>query len=228
VTVVLSEKGWVRAAKGHDIDPAGLSYKAGDRFLAAARLRSNQPVVFLDSTGRSYSVPAHSLPSARGQGEPLTGRLDPPKGAGFVAVLGDEQQAPLAAGLRCRLRLRLPLRGAAGQAQGGQGHAVLAGGRAGAAPVPVPLPGTPLDRVAAVTHRPSAGLPDRRSAGAQPRQGQQDHRHPAAKAKAREEIMCAVAVIPDGGSLSVHSGKRTFTLKPGDLDRFQTERGRRG
>ena len=81
VTVVLSEKGWVRQGKGHELDGATLSYKAGDRFLAAVRLRSNQPAVFLDSSGRSYSLPAHSLPSARGQGEPLTGRLDPPKGA---------------------------------------------------------------------------------------------------------------------------------------------------
>ena len=89
VTVVLSEKGWVRSAKGHEIDATGLSYRAGDRCLAAARLRSNQTVVFLDSSGRSYSLPAHTLPSARGQGEPLTGRLDPPKGAAFVAVLGE-------------------------------------------------------------------------------------------------------------------------------------------
>ncbi|MFP4063531.1 MAG: DNA topoisomerase IV subunit A, partial [Halochromatium sp.] len=90
VTVVLSEKGWVRQGKGHELDGATLSYKAGDRFLAAARLRSNQPAVFLDSSGRSYSLPAHSLPSARGQGEPLTGRLDPPKGASFVALLGGD------------------------------------------------------------------------------------------------------------------------------------------
>ncbi|MCG8427630.1 MAG: DNA topoisomerase IV subunit A, partial [Chromatiales bacterium] len=91
VTVVLSEKGWARAAKGHDIDPASLSYKAGDRYLDAARLRSNQPVVFLDSSGRSYSLPAHTLPSARSQGEPLTGRLTPPKGAVFSTVLGGDQ-----------------------------------------------------------------------------------------------------------------------------------------
>jgi topoisomerase-4 subunit A len=90
ITVVLSEKGWVRAAKGHEIDAAGLSFKAGDHFLAAARLRSNQPVMFLDSAGRSYSLPAHTLPSARGQGEPLTGRLTPPKGASFRAALGGD------------------------------------------------------------------------------------------------------------------------------------------
>ncbi|MFX5839627.1 DNA topoisomerase IV subunit A, partial [Acinetobacter baumannii] len=86
VTVVLSDKGWVRAAKGHDIDAAGLSYKAGDQFLAKAEGKSNQSAHFLDSAGRSYSVPANTLPSARGQGEPLTTRLNPPPGARFQAV----------------------------------------------------------------------------------------------------------------------------------------------
>jgi len=87
LTVILSEKGWVRSAKGHEIDPTTLSYKAGDEFRALAYGRSNQPAVFLDSTGRAYSVPSHTLPSARGQGEPLTGRLNPPAGAEFVGVM---------------------------------------------------------------------------------------------------------------------------------------------
>jgi topoisomerase-4 subunit A len=87
VTVVLSERGFARAAKGHDIDVIGLSYKAGDQFLAAARGKSNQLAVFIDSTGRSYSVGAHTLPSARGQGEPLSGYFNPPDGASFRAVL---------------------------------------------------------------------------------------------------------------------------------------------
>ncbi|MDQ1310559.1 MAG: topoisomerase subunit, partial [Pseudomonadota bacterium] len=92
VTVVLSRSGWVRAAKGHDIDPRSLSYKTGDEFRTAARGRSTQQAVFLDSTGRAYSLPAHALPSARGQGEPLSGRLDPPDGATFAGVLiGDPE-----------------------------------------------------------------------------------------------------------------------------------------
>ena len=93
VTVVLSEKGWVRCGKGHDIDATGLSYKAGDGFKTAAPGRSNQFAVFIDNTGRSYSLPAHSLPSARGQGEPLTGRLTPPPGATFECVLLPEDDA---------------------------------------------------------------------------------------------------------------------------------------
>ncbi|OOY44653.1 DNA topoisomerase IV subunit A, partial [Solemya velum gill symbiont] len=88
ITVVLSGKGWVRAAKGHEIDASTLNYKAGDHYLSSERMRTNQQAVFLDSTGRSYSLMAHSLPSARGQGEPLTGRLSPPAGASFVAVIG--------------------------------------------------------------------------------------------------------------------------------------------
>ena len=87
LTIILSSKGWVRSAKGHDIDPYALSYKAGDEFLAAAIGRSNQSAVFLDTTGRAYSLPAHTLPSARGQGEPLTGRLNPPPGAEFTGVI---------------------------------------------------------------------------------------------------------------------------------------------
>src|SRR5690606_29356593 len=86
VTVVLSEAGWIRSAKGHDIDPSALSYKSGDGFKFAAKGRSNQPVVIIDSSGRSYTVAAHSLPSARGQGEPLTGRISPPSGATFAGL----------------------------------------------------------------------------------------------------------------------------------------------
>jgi topoisomerase-4 subunit A len=81
MTIVLSTMGWVRSAKGHDIDPSALSYKSGDTFLSAVRGKSSQPVVFIDSTGRSYALEPSSLPSARGQGEPLTGKLTLPPGA---------------------------------------------------------------------------------------------------------------------------------------------------
>jgi topoisomerase-4 subunit A len=94
VTVVLSRLGWVRAAKGHDIDARGLSYKTGDEFQAAARGRNLQQAVFIDSTGRAYSLDAHQLPAARGYGEPLSGTLDPPDGATFAAVLIGEPDEP--------------------------------------------------------------------------------------------------------------------------------------
>jgi len=93
VTIVLSDKGWVRSAKGHDIDPTTLNYKSGDGYFVSVKGRSNKSAIFIDSTGRSYALAANSLPSARGQGEPLTGRLSPPTGAEFVDVLmGDNEQ----------------------------------------------------------------------------------------------------------------------------------------
>ena len=104
VTVVLSEKGWIRAAKGLDIDAGKLSYKAGDAFKCAVQGRSNQSVVLLDSTGRTYSLAAHSLPSARGQGEPLTGRINPPSGASFAGAMASETALTASSGM---LRLSL-------------------------------------------------------------------------------------------------------------------------
>src|SRR3546814_5584545 len=93
MTIVLSEKGWVRAAKGHDVDAATLSYRDGDGLLAAVRGRSTQQVAFLDSNGRSYSTLAHSLPSARGNGEPLTGRFSPAPGASFQELATGDNDA---------------------------------------------------------------------------------------------------------------------------------------
>ena len=95
VTVILSEMGWVRCAKGHDIDPEGLSYKAGDKYLAHACGKSNQPVIFIDSTGRSYALDPLSLPSARSQGEPLTGKLTLPPGATIEQVIMESEKQEL-------------------------------------------------------------------------------------------------------------------------------------
>ena len=228
VTVVLSEKGWVRAAKGHDVDAQGLSYRSGDGFLGAARLRSNQTVVFLDSVGRSYSLPAHTLPSARGQGEPLTGRLDPPQGARFVALLGGD--APdarylLASDAGYGFIVRLEDLYAKPKA----GKAVLTLPQGAKVLVPVPLGDPAGARLAAATSDghlllfPVSELPE------MPRgKGNKILSLPAAKSDARDERMVALAVVPSGGSLVLISGKRSFTLKPGDLDAYQGERGRRG
>ncbi|CRI63093.1 DNA topoisomerase IV, A subunit [Thiocapsa sp. KS1] len=131
VTVVLSEKGWVRAAKGHEVDPVGLSYRSGDRFLMAVRVRSSQAVVFLDSTGRSYSLPAHSLPSARGQGEPLTGRLDSPRRRAFRGGAGRGARGAGPDGVGCRIRFHRPNGGPVRQGQGRQGGAEPAERRRG-------------------------------------------------------------------------------------------------
>ena len=134
VTVVLSTGGWVRSAKGHDIEAGALSYKSGDAFQALARGRSLQPAVFIDSTGRTYTLPAHSLPGARGYGEPLSGRLDPPDGAKFAGVMIGEPRGPVAARERCRLRLHRAPAGSEQRSARRQDGAQRAGERARAAP----------------------------------------------------------------------------------------------
>ncbi len=177
VTVVLSKSGWARAAKGHEIDPRALSYKTGDGYQAIARGRSTQLAVFVDSTGRAYSLPAHTLPSARGQGEPLSGRLDPPDGASFAGVLiGEpEERCVLASshgdGFVAKLA-DLHSRNRAGKAvlKVPDGAGVLA-----------PVPHAGLEGCAARGGQqrwPPACLPGRRPARVAARQGQPDFRHP--------------------------------------------------
>ncbi len=226
VTVVLSKRGWARAAKGHDIDPAALNYKSGDGFLAAVHGRSHQQAVFLDSTGRAYSLPAHSLPSARSLGEPLSGRLKPPDGASFRGVmLGADEMRWLVA------------------SDSGYGFFVAVGetysrAKAGKACLRVPANGDaliPAPRpdadawVAAVSSAghllvfPAEDLPEL-SRG----KGNKILGIPGPKYKAGEERMVAIAVLRDEDSLLVYSGKRQMTLTPDDLERYVGDRGRRG
>jgi topoisomerase-4 subunit A len=227
VTVVLSEKGWVRSAKGHEIDPSGLGYKAGDRYLAAARLRSNQQVVFLDSTGRSYSAPAHTLPSARGQGEPLTGRLAPPKGADFVAVLGGEPKSKYLLASDAGYGFVVTLE--ALYAKPKAGKAALSLPKGGRVLPPAQVFNSVSDRLVAITNTghmlvfPVSDLPELARG-----KGNKIINIAAAKVKAREEFVTALAVVYEGGSLAIRSGRRQFTLKPSDLAVYQGERGRRG
>ncbi len=227
VTVVLSEKGWVRSAKGHEIDPAGLSYKAGDGYLDAARLRSNQPVVFLDSNGRSYSVPAHTLPSARGQGEPLTGRLAPAAGATFRAVLGGdpEQWYLLASDAGYGFVVQLKELYAKNKA----GKALLTLPKGARVLAPALVTDKENDRVVAISNEgrmlvfPVSELPVL-SRG----KGNKIIGIPGKRVVSREEFVVAVAVVSEQGKLTAHSGKRYITLKGSDLDHYQGERGRRG
>jgi topoisomerase-4 subunit A len=227
VTVVLSEKGWVRAAKGHDIDPLALGYKSGDSFKAEAKGRSNQLVVFMDSTGRSYSLAAHTLPSARGQGEPLTGRLQPPEGANFTGVtMGTPDDLCLVssdAGYGFVARL----------------EDLYAKNKAGKAVLNVPknaqvLPLTRVvnyenDYVAAVTLQghllvhPLRELPKLAKG-----KGVKMIGIPSARLANREEYVVAGVTLSSGQSLVVYSGQRHLTLKPADLAHYQGERGRRG
>ncbi len=227
VTVVLSEKGWARSAKGYDIDPAGLNYKAGDGYLAAAHLRSNQQAVFIDSNGRSYSLQAHTLPSARSQGEPLTGRLSPANGAVFRAVLGGDPKSEylLASDAGYGFRVKL----ADMFAKNKSGKALLSLPKGGRVLPPLAVTDAATDRVAAITNEgrmlvfPLSELPEMARG-----KGNKIIGIPAKRIAAREEFVVALVVVPQGESLTAHAGKRYIVLKPSDLDTYQGERGRRG
>ncbi len=228
VTVVLSMKDWIRAAKGHDIDPAGLNYKSGDGFKAAAKGRSNQLAVFLDATGRSYSLPAHSLPSARGQGEPLSGRLSPPKGAEFQTVLiGEPDQLLLVAsdagyGFVAKLSDMFT--------KNSKGKALLTLPPDAQPLVPVMFSGFDTDRLAAITNEgrmlifPLKDLPTLARG-----KGNKIIAIPAARAASRQEFLTTLVIFPESDCrLIIHAGRRHMTLKPDDMDPYRGERGRRG
>ncbi len=227
MTVVLSDKGWVRAAKGHEVDPTGLSYRAGDGFLDAARLKSNQTVVFLDSTGRSYALQVHTLPSARGQGEPLTGRLDPPREARFVSVLGGAPEARYLLASDAGYGFIVRFEDLVAKPKGGKAILTLPSGALVLNPLPIGETSPAL--LAAATSSghllvfPLSELPEM-SRG----KGNKIIGIPAARARSGEERMVAVAVVPEGGTLVVFSGKRHFTLRAADLATYRGERGRRG
>lgn len=227
VTVVMSEQGWVRSAKGHDIDPAGLSYKAGDGFKQAVQGRSNQMVVFIDSSGRSYSLPAHSLPAARGQGEPLSGRLAPPPGATFECVLmpSDEQLLVLASDAG----YGFVVKGEDMQAKNKAGKALITLPQAARVLTPKPLNNFDEDWLAVVTNEGRllvfkvADLPQLGRGKGNKLIGISTER--AAK---REEWVVDFAVVSAQCTLVLVAGKRTLSLKFSDLEHYQGERGRRG
>ncbi len=223
VTVVLSERGWVRAGKGHELDPASLSYKTGDAFLAAARGKSTQQAVFLDSTGRAYSLIAHTLPSARGQGEPLSGRTDPPEGATFAGVVIGEAED------RCVVA-----------SDAGYGFVVKLGelhsrNKAGKAVLKVPegsgvlppsmVPAADDALLCAVSSEgkllvfPVKDLPElprgkgNKIFGISPK---------------GDEKLAGIAVVTSSQNLIVTSGERKMTLKYSELKEYQGERAQRG
>ena len=227
VTVVLSEKGWVRCAKGHDIDATGLSYKAGDGFKAAAPGRSNQYAVFIDNTGRSYSLAAHSLPSARGQGEPLTGRLMPPPGASFECLLLPEDDALYV--IASDAGYGFVVKGEDLQAKNKAGKALLSLPAGALVVAPKPLANREDDWLAAVTTEgrllvfPVRDLPQLGKG-----KGNKIIGIPGERVASREEFLSGLAVLPTGATLVLQAGKRTLSLKPDDLEHYKGERGRRG
>jgi topoisomerase IV subunit A len=226
VTVVLSTGGWVRSAKGHDIDPGALSYKSGDAFQALARGRSLQPAVFIDSTGRTYTLPAHSLPSARGYGEPLSGRLDPPDGAKFAGVMiGDPEDLWLLAsdagyGFTARLGDLISDRRA--------GKTVLNVPENAQVLAPAPVPSVD-SLVAAVSSEGKLLAFPVKEVPEMPRgKGNKLYDIPGKKAKARTELMSAVAVVPPQASLLLWSGEQQKVLEWKELQGYLGERAQRG
>ena len=227
VTVVLSQKGWVRSGKGHELDPTALPYKAGDGYQASARGKSNEPVVLLDSTGRAYALMAHTLPSARGHGEPLTGRLNPPDGATFHgALMGAAEDRYLLAS-DAGYGFIAPL--AALQSRNKAGKAVLKLPENARILPPIPVSDRDHDQIAVATSEgrlllfPARDLPEMARG-----KGNKLIAIPSARASSREEVVVGLAVVPEGGKLTVYSGQRHVTLKATDLEHYQGERGRRG
>ncbi|MGF1750319.1 DNA topoisomerase IV subunit A [Vibrio cionasavignyae] len=227
ITVVLSEKGWIRHAKGHDVDPSGLNYKSGDNYLAAARGKSSQPAVFLGNDGRSYSLESHSLPSARSQGEPITGRLNINAGTSIrQVIMGEESQLWL-------------IGSDAGYGFVCKGSDLLSKNRSGKALVTLPQAAevmTPSmvgdldsDEIMAITNQgrmllfPIKDLPQLGKG-----KGNKIINIPSAKAKSREEFVSHLMALPQGASVTLYAGKRKLGLKPADLENFRGERGRRG
>ena len=226
VTIVLSQSGWVRSAKGHDIDAPGLSYKAGDSFKAAVKGKSNQPVAFIDSTGRSYAIDPITLPSARGQGEPLTGKLTLPPGATVDHMLmeADDQKLLLASdagyGFICTF------------------NDLVSRNRAGKALISLPDNAhvmTPLvienesDMLLAITSAgrmlmfPVSDLPEL-SKG----KGNKIINIPSAEAAKGEDGLAHLFLLPPQSTLTIHVGKRKIKLRPEELQKVVGERGRRG
>ncbi len=229
VSVVLSTGGWVRAAKGHEIDPSSLQYKTGDAYQHMARGQSLQLAVFVDSTGRSYAVPAHTLPSARGLGEPLSGRLNPPDGARFAGVaMGDPESLWLLAsdagyGFTVRLKELITDRRA--------GKTVLNVPAGALVLPPSPVPGA--DAIVAVAAKGDdsgrllvfkvAEVPELPKG-----KGNKLFNIPSKKARDRSEVLAGAVVIPNGGKLVVVAGDRRMTLEWADLKGYRGERAQRG
>ncbi|MCB1626309.1 MAG: DNA topoisomerase IV subunit A [Xanthomonadales bacterium] len=228
ITVVLSEKGWIRAAKGHEIEPTGLAYREGDAFLISLRARSNQSLAIVDSGGRAYATPCHTLPSARGQGEPLSGRFDIPSGQRAVALAASDAEARW---LLCNSH--------------GYGFVTVFGNllsrnRAGkqllnlpegASVLPPQLLPRPVDElsVAVATNTGQllvfalSELPELDKG-----KGNALIRIPKSKREAGQEWVVAVALLGSEQHLIVQAGGRTLRLKPADLAPFRGERAQRG
>lgn len=227
VTIVLSKMGWVRAAKGHDIDATALAYRAGDGFLAALAGRSNQWVAFLDSNGRSYTLAAHTLPSARGQGEPLSGRVTPGEGAAFVGIVTGSPGESWLVGTDQGYGFRLRIDDLFSRQKSGKAILTVPDGARVLPPCRVRDPET--DLLAMVTSAghllivPVLELPELARG-----KGNRLIGIPTARLRSGEERLLSWVVLPRTSRLIVHSGKRFKAMVPDEWNGFIGERGKRG
>lgn len=232
ITVILSEMGWIRAAKGHDIDPHSLSYKQGDKYQASAFGRSNQQVVLLDSTGRSYTLAAHTLPSARGQGDPLSGRFKPTEGATFKSTImsnsskGNEQLFLLGSsfgyGFICKFEDML--------SRAKAGKATVSLGKAGAEiACPSSITDIETDMIAAVTSEGYLLIISAKDLPQLPRgKGNKIINVPSKRLKDGEEKVVAIIAFAQDAKLIIHAGKKHKTIQGSEIIEYQSERGKRG
>ncbi|SMY17833.1 DNA topoisomerase IV subunit A [Photobacterium aquimaris] len=227
ITVVLSDKGWIRHAKGHEVDPVTLNYKSGDNYLAHARGKSNQPAIFLGSDGRSYALESHSLPSARSQGEPITGRLNLTPGTNMrqVMMAEDDQLWLMASdagyGFICKSSDMV--------SKNKSGKALLTVPENALVLPPQPVADLNNDQILAITNEgrmllfPIKDLPQLGKG-----KGNKIINIPSARSKAREEFLSYLVVLTTDSHVTLYAGKRKLSLKPTDLENFRGERGRRG
>jgi topoisomerase-4 subunit A len=228
VTVVLSQKGWARAAKGHDIDAEGLNYREGDGLLAVVKARTTQQVAFIDSTGRSYSTPAHTLPSARGNGEPLTGRFSPAAGASFDAVIAGDNDTRLILATDFGYGFVTRFEALTGRNKAGKQIISLSDGAHVLAPQTSADPAR--DRIVVVTTEGHllmfsvAELPELDKG-----KGNKLIEVPKAKLASGDERVAGVAVVAEGkGEVTLYAGQRKLTLKWSDLVEYGGNRATRG
>ena len=227
ITVVLSKQGWIRAAKGHDIDVHGLSYKSGDEFLVSTKGRSNQTLVLLASNGRTYSIKAHTLPSARGQGEPITGRISLEKDATIVSAVLDNEEAYYLVASDAGYGFVAQLKELYAKNKAGKATLSLPRGAQVMAPVFVQNP--EQGRVVAISNEGRmlafdvASLPQMAKG-----KGNKMISIPSARAADREELVVALACVQPDDLLLAHAGKRFISFAAKELEEYVGERGRRG
>jgi topoisomerase-4 subunit A len=226
LTIVVSESGWVRAAKGHDVDPEALNYRTGDRYLTSTKARSNQQIIFLDSTGRSFSLAAHTLPSARSQGEPLSGRLQLASDAKIVKVLAGPMDAPILFANSAGYGLITTLENLLAKNKAGKAVFNLPDGAEMLPPIWIE---NEQERLAVTTGDGRLlvfkieEVPTLNKG-----KGVRLINIPQAQFTAQQEWLHSLCVIPEDASLTIHAGKRYLSLKPTDIEHYTGLRGKRG